>query len=1232
MKILNIRFKNLNSLVGEWEIDLLHPAFVSDGIFAITGPTGAGKSTILDAVCLALHGRTPRLAKVTKSENEIMSRRTGECFAEVTFETQAGRFRAHWSQRRARKKPTGELQGPKHEISNAATDELLETKIKDTLQRIETVTGMDFERFTRSMLLAQGDFAAFLRADQDERAPLLEQITGTEIYSRISMRVHERRGEEQSKLKDLQSELDGATPISANEEQQLIESRDRKVQEDEAFGEQITKTSAAIAHLEAMNRLEEELKSLAQLTETLETEAAAFTPKQIALDAAMRALELDADYASLTASRTEQQKEQAQLSARCSDLPALEASAKQAESALNMAIAHLGDKKREQENRMESIKGARASDLQIKERKSIIRAETEKIEALRKKHAALVEKQRQDSETLTQKRAALDPLNNELEASKSDGALVEELAGLRGRFEALKSLNGKWTETRRAASQSEKDVQAATRAWENQRVLLENETRSVEKAKSASDENEAARLETLEGKEISAWRKEQMELGARKELFDNAFSAASILRESRQAVKTLDSKKRELDGQLWSLSNTLAVQEERHASLEREAALLDNERTLLRRIESLEAERKSLADGEPCPLCGATEHPYAEGNIPVPDKTEARLAEVRESLKSVSRHISEKSIERATAQGTFDRIADERAVHMKKIEAAEQSLAESCTGLAVERCEDEALIEKLRVLHQKTVNRIKKGAEVLDAAETIDGQAAALRKILDNAKEAALQKERESQEAEHKKNVAEQSLARLKRDAEELEAEQAATLAKLRDEVRPFGAAVLEIDTLEAALDILSARRDRWVDGNNRKVTLEKEIGDLETRTGVQAEQIQNGADALEEQSSSQKTRVQEQEELIKKRREIFGDENPDDVETQLAEAVKSAEEAVDAARGKAAAANQAHAGVIADIERLNKRIGERESDLCRMNASFGGRISAAGFEDEAHYRDAALSEPERTDLQRQSKYLSDRRTQLSSKMQEKRERLAELQQEKRSEESPEELRAALETLEDRRKELQQDLGGIRLKLEENEQLKRRHKDRAVLIEAQQRECARWDALHELIGAADGKKYRNFAQGLTFEAMIGFANVQLTKMTDRYRLLRDDARPLELNVVDHYQAGEIRSAKNLSGGESFIVSLALALGLSRMAGRNVRVDSLFLDEGFGTLDDEALDTALATLSSLRQDGKLIGIISHVPALKERIGTQIQILPQPGGTGRIEGPGCRRVESSAVAPK
>jgi exonuclease SbcC len=163
--------------------------------------------------------------------------------------------------------------------------------------------------------------------------------------------------------------------------------------------------------------------------------------------------------------------------------------------------------------------------------------------------------------------------------------------------------------------------------------------------------------------------------------------------------------------------------------------------------------------------------------------------------------------------------------------------------------------------------------------------------------------------------------------------------------------------------------------------------------------------------------------------------------------------------------------------------------------------------------------------------------------------------------------------------------------------------------------------LHNLIGSADGKKFRNYAQGLTFDVMIGHANKQLQQLTDRYVLIRGSKNPLELEVIDNYQAGVIRSTKNLSGGESFLVSLSLALGLSQMASKKVRVDSLFLDEGFGTLDDESLSLALEALASYQQNGKIIGVISHVQALKERISAQLQVIPQAGGKSTLFGPGC-----------
>ncbi|MCR4666377.1 MAG: AAA family ATPase [Desulfovibrio sp.] len=181
---------------GEWKIDFTDPVFFRDGIFAITGRIAAGKTTILDAICLALFGQTPRLVKITNQKNEVMNRQAGFCFAEATFWTQAGRFRCHFSQSKAYNRHDGNLRDPKHEISDARTGALLESKLKNVGRNVEEVTGMDFTRFTRPVLLTQGKFSDFLNAKSKDCSPILEQITGTAIYSTISRESYVRAKED----------------------------------------------------------------------------------------------------------------------------------------------------------------------------------------------------------------------------------------------------------------------------------------------------------------------------------------------------------------------------------------------------------------------------------------------------------------------------------------------------------------------------------------------------------------------------------------------------------------------------------------------------------------------------------------------------------------------------------------------------------------------------------------------------------------------------------------------------------------------------------------------------------------------------------------------------------------------------------------------------------------------------------------------------------------------------
>ncbi|MBQ0757031.1 MAG: AAA family ATPase, partial [Amphritea sp.] len=267
MKILSLQFKNLNSLKGEWKIDFTQSPFVDNGLFAITGPTGAGKTTLLDAICLALYHQTPRLGQISASTNEIMTRGTAECSAEVQFEVKGKAYRAHWSMRRSRGKADGNLQQADVELAEVATGNVLATQIKQKNETIERITGLDFSRFTKSMLLSQGEFAAFLNAKEAERAELLEELTGTEIYGQISERVHLHFAEAKQKLAELNSQAKGVQLLT-DEAKQLLQEELTQLQQQQT--EHKAKVTASSAHLSWWQQQERGLQEVAANTERLQ--------------------------------------------------------------------------------------------------------------------------------------------------------------------------------------------------------------------------------------------------------------------------------------------------------------------------------------------------------------------------------------------------------------------------------------------------------------------------------------------------------------------------------------------------------------------------------------------------------------------------------------------------------------------------------------------------------------------------------------------------------------------------------------------------------------------------------------------------------------------------------------------------------------------------------------------------------------------------------------------------
>lgn len=1081
MKILHIRFKNLNSLRGEWHIDLTHQAYVSEGFFAIIGPTGAGKTTLLDALCLALYGRTPRLDRVTKSTNEIMTRQTGECFAEVTFATQSGHYRCHWSQHRARRHAEGELQAPKHEIANADNGELLESQLRKTGEKIEAVTGMDFEQFTRSMLLAQGGFAAFLQAAADERAPILEQITGTEIYSQISMHVHERRRAEQEKLNTLEAVTAGITLLLPEQEAELTQTLATQQVTERNLEQQLTNTKQAINWLGTLATLKQDISQLTQDEQQLHSELNAFQPERERLQRAQRAQWAEADYATLAAMRSEQNADVHAEQHQQTELPALEAAAVTAAEAVNKASVHKLKASEQLNEAAPVLLQVRELDARLAEQStSVERAKAEHQQALTA--LELNRKQRQAAQTqYDQEAQQLNRLAAYFHEHAADEALIGSLAGIEEQLQTLQTV--------------QEDVTRAQSAQEEARLA----------SNKIVVELEQHRAEWRRSQKAKQHAEEQLERGEK--VIDELLAGRSV-REYR-------------------------------ADLEH----LNNEKHLLARIASLEEQRRLLEADNPCPLCGALEHPYAAEQIPAMSDTEQAIAEVTQRLAQLE--------------------------------------------------EQEALLQQ-----HGSVERLAN-----DQLLTIENAGTAL-----NAEEKAAQKA-----------FAEATAAVLLAQARLTEAKQ-----RLAARLAPLGVQVtgrIEVQQLVASL---KARLQAWQAQVAQKTTLEQQLQATESAIKRLDAVIDSQAHSAQARAQAWQTLQNEQSTTQQARHALYGQKNPTAEEQRLQAAIQAAEIAEKHAIAQQQAVQQQVGIAQTQLENLQSRVAKRKIELERNTGFFASTLLQSGFADESTFLAARLTEPQRQALEQHAQQLDDRSKALQTTLQDRQARLLAEQDKQLTDQPLAVLEEQHQQQQTQQRTLQEHSAALKHQLAEQQRAKQQLSEQQAAIDAQRQDCLRWNNLHELIGSADGKKYRNFAQGLTFELMVSHANQQLQKMSDRYVLVRDPAEPLQLNVLDNYQGGEMRTTKNLSGGESFIVSLALALGLSNMASKNVRVDSLFLDEGFGTLDDEALDTALDTLAGLQQDGKLIGVISHVQALKERISTQIQVVPKAGGRSRIQGPGCSEV--------
>ncbi len=1214
MKILKIELQNINSLKSATPIviDFENEQFKDVGLYAITGATGAGKTTILDAITIALYHNVPRFNGTKGTLLNVVSHGANDAFSRITFENNDVVYEVSWSIRLG--SSTGKkLLNPQEKVSlkNLSSGEILADQKRNLLIEVINVTQLNYNQFLRSVLLAQGEFASFLTAKGPEKGRLLEQITGEQIYKKIGQGILERKSSEDAKLKEIQSKIN-ADDVLSEERKTELTTKDKELDAKIIAAEkEIAKINLIVTWYQKFQELTKESENLNANYEKL----GLFIEKHRAEIELLDLNEKAEPFKELIQNFNRNEKNSLEKANQLKELEAqlilLKPEIERLTALSKKQVDELETADKEFTSWLPKLELITTLDNQFKNENENKQKTNQKLVELNQQIEISTIEQKKLVAALTQTEAILKideayVLKNKFlkDVDSEISNWASELTTLKGNKETLK-LDSQFIISKK------KEVLETTTSLKNQQNILDKKVAELKV------------IETEISKVTIALSKNKLtDLLAQKETLTKEESNWKQFKNfAEHAVKLEKSKTELIENQKVFIVDLKATSEKikvKKSDIElQEKSVIDASKILEleKSVLKYEADRKNLIKGEPCGLCGSTEHPFTEHSKVIDiSKAELELKSRQEKLQlfiNSKTELDKKEVELSTKTEHLKIQINSIIEELKTIQASAKQLALNCelTNTTQIEVHLKSTKEKIIIVDEtlKTTQKLQAEKDTLSTRiELHQKEESALKTIIATLNE----KHKNSNSAIETKN---ESITNLTKTCAVLESELKTKLAKfnyelplieetnvfiqqLKELITNFNQKEKNLEALKASITVIHTN------DNNIKKQLETYL-----KTQNDLNKSIRDLDIKLKQLKTKRIGILPINISVESKRESL-----QLLHKQLIEKVERSKKELQKLLDSKTEKDTLKAKSIKE----QKELGE---ELIILNSALDAKIKTSAFESKQAIDKALLPQEDKLKYTQHKERINEAKLKLKALKEANVKAFSTLNTSKNFETLEPESKVILEKFKTQKDTLSAEKGEVKEAFRKDQEIRDRNKEVSKKIDAQNEICKVWKELFLIIGNSKDA-FNVYVQRLTLKHLLDLANVHLYKLNKRYSLkIEENYKPkeeLNFNLIDHYQTDQARLVDTSSGGEKFIISLALALGLSDLASKNVKIDSLFIDEGFGTLDSNTLETVISTLETLQSQGKMIGIISHVENLKERIPTQIQITKKNNGVSEV----------------